>query len=44
VHSCAARCNKLLWDETFEASRRALSPEARAKGVYSDEDVFKMIS
>jgi Arc/MetJ-type ribon-helix-helix transcriptional regulator len=33
-----------LWDEDFEASRRALVPAARAKGVYTDEDVFKMIS
>ncbi len=33
-----------LWDEAFEASRRVLSPKARAKGIYTDEDVFKMIS
>jgi metal-responsive CopG/Arc/MetJ family transcriptional regulator len=33
-----------LWDEAFEASRRALAPMARDKGVYTDEDVFKMIS
>ncbi len=33
-----------LWDEAFEASRRILAPKARAKGVYTDEDVFKMIS
>jgi hypothetical protein len=33
-----------LWDEAFEASRRALAPIARAKGIYTDEDVFKMIS
>ena len=33
-----------LWDEAFEASRRVLVPKARAKGVYTDEDVFKMIS
>jgi Arc/MetJ-type ribon-helix-helix transcriptional regulator len=33
-----------LWDEAFEASRRALAPAARAKGIYTDEDVFKLIS
>jgi metal-responsive CopG/Arc/MetJ family transcriptional regulator len=33
-----------LWEEAFEASRRALVPAARAKGVYSDEDVFKVVS
>ena len=33
-----------LWDEAFEASRRLLMPMARAKGVYTDEDVFKAIS
>jgi hypothetical protein len=33
-----------LWEEAFEASRRLLAPAARAKGVYTDEDVFKIIS
>jgi Arc/MetJ-type ribon-helix-helix transcriptional regulator len=33
-----------LWDEAFEASRRVLAPAARAKGIYTDEDVFKVIS
>jgi Arc/MetJ-type ribon-helix-helix transcriptional regulator len=33
-----------LWDEAFEASRRVLLPKARAQGVYTDEDVFKIIS
>ncbi len=33
-----------LWDEAFEASRRVLGPAARAEGVYTDEDVFKIIS
>jgi len=33
-----------LWDEAFEASRRVVAPAARAKGVYTDEDVFKIIS
>jgi hypothetical protein len=31
-----------LWDEAFEASRRILAPKARAKGFYTDEDVFKV--
>ena len=33
-----------LWDEAFEASRRVLVPKARALGVYTDEDVLKIIS
>ncbi len=33
-----------LWAEAFEATRRELVPRARAQGVYTDEDVFKMIS
>jgi hypothetical protein len=33
-----------LWEEAFEASRRTLVPKARALGLYSDEDVFKVIS
>ena len=33
-----------LWDEAFEASRRALVPKARAKGIYTDEDVFNALS
>jgi len=32
-----------LWDEAFEASRRMIVPAARAKGVYTDEAVFKII-
>ena len=35
---------KQLWDEAFEASRRILVPIARAKGIYTDEDVFDIIS
>ena len=33
-----------LWQQSFEASRRKLVPKARAKGIYTDEDVFKLIS
>jgi len=33
-----------LWQEAFEASRRLLVPKARAMGIYTDEDVFKIIS
>jgi len=33
-----------LWEEAFEATRRNLVPKARAKGVYTDEDVFALIS
>ena len=33
-----------LWQQSFEASRRKLVSKARAKGIYTDEDVFKLIS
>lgn len=33
-----------LWEESFEASRRRLVPQARAQGIYTDEDVFKLVS
>ena len=33
-----------LWADAFEKSRRALVPKARAKGIYTDEDVFKIVS
>jgi hypothetical protein len=33
-----------LWDEAVEASRRLLAPMARAKGIYTDEEVFKVFS
>ena len=33
-----------LWADAFEATRRKLVPLARAKGIYSDEDVFKIVS
>jgi hypothetical protein len=33
-----------IWADTFDKSRRLLLPKARAKGIYSDEDVFKAVS
>jgi len=33
-----------LWEEAFEASRRKLVPQARARGLYADEDVFRRLS
>jgi metal-responsive CopG/Arc/MetJ family transcriptional regulator len=33
-----------LWDEAFESSRRILTPAARAMGLYTDEDLFKIVS
>ncbi len=33
-----------LWMEAFEATRRKAVPQARARGIYTDEDVFKLIS
>jgi len=33
-----------LWMEAFEETRRKAVPQARAAGIYTDEDVFKIIS
>ena len=33
-----------LWMEAFEESRRKAVPMARAAGIYTDEDVFKIVS
>ena len=33
-----------LWVEAFEETRRKALPSARAAGIYTDEDVFKIIS
>jgi hypothetical protein len=33
-----------IWADAFEKSRRLLIPKSRAKGIYSDEDVFKVVS
>jgi hypothetical protein len=33
-----------IWAEAFEETRRQLVPKARAKKIYTDEDVFKIVS
>jgi metal-responsive CopG/Arc/MetJ family transcriptional regulator len=33
-----------LWQDAFKAARREFVPKARAMGIYTDEDVFKIIS
>ena len=33
-----------LWDEAFEASRWVLAPKARGQGIYTDGDVFRIVS
>jgi metal-responsive CopG/Arc/MetJ family transcriptional regulator len=33
-----------LWTDAFEETRRKLAPSARAKGIYTDDDVFNRIS
>ena len=33
-----------LWAEAFEETRRKVIPKALAVGIYTDEDVFKIIS
>lgn len=33
-----------IWHDAFEETRRQLVPKARARGIYSDEDVFKLVS
>lgn len=33
-----------IFRRTMRAARRELVPQARAKGLYTDEDVFKIIS
>ena len=35
---------KQLWADAFEETRRQLAPKARAKRIYTDEDVFKIVS
>jgi len=35
---------KQLWADAFEETRRRLVPKARAKRIYTDEDVFKIVS
>jgi hypothetical protein len=33
-----------LWQDAVAESRRAAVPRARAKGVFTDEEVFRLIS
>lgn len=33
-----------LWQDAAADSRRVAVPRARAKGVYTDDDVFRLIS
>lgn len=33
-----------IWAEAFDKSRRLLVPKARAKGIFTDEDVFGIVS
>jgi metal-responsive CopG/Arc/MetJ family transcriptional regulator len=33
-----------LWLDAFDETRRRLIPRARAMGIYTDEDVFKIVS
>jgi Arc/MetJ-type ribon-helix-helix transcriptional regulator len=35
---------KQLWADAFEETRRRLVPKARGKRIYTDEDVFKIVS
>ena len=33
-----------LWLDAFDETRRALIPKARAMDIYTDEDVFEIVS
>jgi len=33
-----------IWADAFDKSRRVLVSQARAQGIYIDEDVFKAVS
>ena len=33
-----------FWVDAFEETRRQLVPRARAQNIYTDEDVFRLIS
>jgi metal-responsive CopG/Arc/MetJ family transcriptional regulator len=39
-----ATLQQRLWKEDFRGLRAHLVPKARALGVYTDEDVFKLVS
>ncbi len=32
-----------LWNQELEALRRRLVPKARRKGIFTDEDVFRLL-
>ena len=36
--------NRFVASQEFWAIREALVPEAKKKGIYTDEDVFKLVS
>ena len=36
--------HRKLWQDAVTDSRRVAVPRARAKGVFTDEDVFALIS
>lgn len=33
-----------LWLDAFDEARRTLAPKARGAGIYTDEDVFNVVS
>lgn len=33
-----------LWQESLDELGRSVEPKARAQGIYTDEDVFKIVS
>jgi metal-responsive CopG/Arc/MetJ family transcriptional regulator len=33
-----------LWLDAFDEARRTLGPKARSTGIFTDEDVFKIVS
>jgi Arc/MetJ-type ribon-helix-helix transcriptional regulator len=39
-----AAVQRQLWSDAFEETRRQVVPRARAAGLYTDEDVFKIVS
>lgn len=36
--------HRKLWQDAVAESRRVAVPKARARGVFTDDDVFKLIS
>ena len=35
---------RMLWQDATQESRRVAVPRARAKGIFTDEEVFRLIS